>query len=361
MAAPLLANILGRGAVEAGAEAVKPTGEGPLTAGVIGAAKGVLPGVVQSGLGALLGPTKDTLNTQRAIKALKGSVSKEVGAFLDVENPAALLKRSTPRAMTKAAGANLDTMEASISKGLGTKKFSIISGNQVAPRTFDDVRAEIKQLREAGSQGYATPELRGKARDALKKAAVIEADLVRQMPPKLAQQYKEATARHAADMDAVRWVRALHKREALMGGVNPQDRPGIAAAELAVNKPHLGTAAVHGTIGGLEAATGRGFGAAYHLGRGAAALGKRNPLRPASKVSTTLPAITGALGGLGTAAGQTAIGPKAAEAATDNFGKGIVPRPVEPIPIINSREDLFKYLLDQYYKGSIKPPGSVQK
>jgi hypothetical protein len=320
-------NVLGRAAVEAGAEALSPTGQGPLSAGVKGAAKGVLPGLVQGGFGAALGPTADTLRAQKAMKALKGSVSPEVGAMLDLENPAALLKRSTPRAMTKAAGANLDKMEAEVSKALGNQKFTVGTpqfqfpthlaqrmgpGGAKPPlpgRSFEEVRGQIKELREVAEGRFNTPELRGAAKKALAQAAQLESEMVAQMPPKIAQQYKEATARHAADMDAVRWVRALHKREALMGGVNPQDRPGLAEAERQVTKGGgTGSAAVHGGIGALEAAMGRGYGAAYHLARAGQGIGKTSPLRPASKVATTVPRISGALGGIGTAAGQTAVG-----------------------------------------------------
>jgi hypothetical protein len=301
-------NILGRAGVEAGAEALSPTGQGPLAAGLKGAAKGVLPGMVQGGLGAMLGPSADTIKAQKAMKALKGSVSPEVGAFLDESNPAALLKRSTPRQMTKAAGTNLDAMEAYVSKQLGNKKFSIISGPAVAQRTFDDVRAEIKALREAGSQGYSTPELRGKAKDSLKQAAMIEADMLRQMPPELVKKYQTATARHAADMDAVRFVRALHKREMLMGGASATDRPGLADAQKALEKRGLGKVALYGGLSALEGATGRGYGAAYYGSKAMANLGKASPLRPASKVASTVPRISGALGGIGTAAGQTKFG-----------------------------------------------------
>ena len=61
-------NILGRAGLEAAQEAIAPTGKGPLTAGVEGAMKGTLPGIVQGGLGVAFGPARDTIRTSRATK-----------------------------------------------------------------------------------------------------------------------------------------------------------------------------------------------------------------------------------------------------------------------------------------------------
>jgi hypothetical protein len=314
------ANVLGRGAVEAGAEALSPTGQGPLSAGVSGAAKGVLPGLAQAGVGALFGPSKDTIQVEKAAQALKKAVSPEVAALIKPNEPASLMSRRIVQKMGRVAGAALDKMEAEVEKALGPK-WQLVGGTpgpttglftasgrpsaQPSGQTFAEVRTEIKRLREIASYDRQTSAATAQA--AKKDAARLEQTLLSQMPPEVAAKYRTALEAHTKDMDAVRWVKGLQQENKIRGGVNPQDRPELAAADRAVPKGSKGKAAIHGVLGAAEAATGRGLGAGYHLGRAADQMRAGGPLRPAQKVSQTLPAITRGLVGTGTAAGQTVV------------------------------------------------------
>lgn len=337
---PMLGNILGRGALEAGTEAINPTGKGPLQAGLEGGMKGVLPGVAQGALGAILGPSKATINVERAARAMKADLSPEVAAVLNPSKPAEVLSRATPKAMTDAAGKNLDRAEAEIGKKLGDLRFTTVGPlaqglkmtpaqqtafdamspaaqaqvrAQMAPavgagsqgKTFDEIRSEIKSLREQGKfNRETTPE---KALAARKQANALEQTMLAQMPPDVAQQYRMMTAQHQRDMDAVRLLEGFQKQNRLIGGANPVDRPALAEAQKALTSGGKGSAAIHGLIGTAEAATGHGLGAAYHLGRAAQGVG-RSILRPGKTSSVAVPRITGALGGGAVSAGQTAIG-----------------------------------------------------
>lgn len=325
-------NVAGRAGVEAGAEALFPTGKGPLAAGVQGGVKGVLPGLTQGGLGAILGPTKDTIRVQKAAQALKGAVSPEVAAHIDPSKPASLLSRNTTRKMTKAAGANLDKAEADVEKALGEgfRFKGVTAGGGQGPAlytasglripgglpgvgsqgdTFSELRSKIKELRDIGARQYSSPEMSETARSAMKDARKLEDRMLAQMPPKIAEMYRRALTQHASDSDAIRWVKGLQQENAIRGGVNPQDRPALAAAEAALPRVGGGArGAIHGTLGALEALGGRPIGAGYHLGRTADVLASKGPLRPAQRVSGPVSAITrgvGALGGVGTARAQS--------------------------------------------------------
>lgn len=324
------ANMLGRGAVEGGAEALNPTGQGPLGAGVSGAIKGVLPGLVQGAVGLGLGPTKDTLQVAKAAGAVKKAVSPEVGALINPDNPASLLSKRTAQKMERAAGVNLDKMEAELEKSLGPKfrvqgvggssaqmpALYTPSGTRIPGglpltgsqgQTFAEVRSEIKRLREIAKydKGASTDT----AQAAKKDAAKLEQKLLAQMPPALAQRYRKALDAHAKDMDAVRWVRGLQREQALRGGVNPQDRPELAQAERAIDKGGRLRAGIHGSLGAAEALTGRPIGAGYHMGRAADQMRSQGPLRPAQGVSQTVPAITRGILGLGAAQAQKPLMP----------------------------------------------------
>jgi hypothetical protein len=314
------ANVLGRGAVEAGAEALSPTGQGPLAAGMSGAMKGVLPGLAQASVGAVLGPSKDTIQVQKAAQALKKAVSPEVAALIKPNEPASLMSRRMVQKMGRVAGAALDKMEAEVEKALGPKwqmvggtpgpttggfTASGRPGSQPSGQTFAEVRTEIKRLREIANYDRQTSAATAQA--AKKDAARLEQTLLAQMPPEIAAKYRTALETHTRDMDAVRWVKGLQRENQIRGGVNPQDRPELAAADRAVSSGGKGKAALHGIMGAAEAATGRGLGAGYHLGRAADQMRSGGPLRPAQKASQTFPAITGAFGGVGTAAAQSAL------------------------------------------------------
>jgi hypothetical protein len=313
------ANILGRGVFEAGAEAISPTGQGPLAAGMSGAVKGVLPGLAQAGVGAVLGPSKDTIQVEKAAQALKKAVSPEVAALIKPNEPASLMSRRTVQKMGRVAGAALDKMEAEVEKALGPKwqmtggtpgpttglyTASGRPGSQPSGQTFAEVRTEIKRLREIASYDRQTSAATAQA--AKKDAARLEQTLLSQMPPEIATKYRTALEAHTRDMDAVRWVKGLQRENQIRGGVNPQDRPELAAADRAVPKGGKGKAAIHGVLGAAEAATGRGLGAGYHLGRAADNMRAGGPLRPAQTTSQTIPAITRGILGTGTAAAQTA-------------------------------------------------------
>jgi hypothetical protein len=260
-------------------------------------------------------------------------VSPEVGALIDPSKPAQLLSGKTVKGMQKAAGANLDEMEATIEKALGPnvrfqiegqagttpKLFSAqgtpITGGlppelmaritgQPQGKTFGEIRAQIKELRGLGDRRYGSPEMADTARAALRDAQKLEAELVRQLPGPLATQYQAALARHATDSQAIRWVKGLQQENAIRGGVNPQDNPALAAANIAVERGGGKLkGAIHGALGAAEVATGRPIGAGYHLGR-AADVSKIGPLRPGGSVPNLIPRVAGAGAGTGTSAIQ---------------------------------------------------------
>ncbi len=327
------ANVLGRGAVEGGAEALSPTGQGPLSAGVQGALKGVLPGVVQGGVGLAMGPGKGTLKVAEAAQALKKSVSPEVAKFINPKDPASLLSKRTAQKMQQAAGTNLDKMEADVEKMLGPKfrvqgtggagsqqpALYTASGTRIQGglplqgsqgQTFAEVRSEIKRLREIANydKGAGTETAQAARKDAQK----LEQTLLRQLPPDAAKRYQAGTAQHTADSDAIRWVKAQQKRNAVAGGANPIDRPGLAEAETSMNRAQggAGKALVHGGVSLLEAAKGFLPGAGYHGARAMEGMRGAGPLRPGNP-SQTLPAITRGILGLGTAQAQKPLLPPA--------------------------------------------------
>ena len=138
--------------------------------------------------------------------------------------------------------------------------------------------------------------------------------------------------------------------------------------------------AILGVLSGMVGGhAGGGMGMALPGGAGGEFIGQRLGQMlpkygnlPATPQAAAIKALLSKLGGVAGTKGPLApstptgpgvlsmLGPTSAEAATSR-DKGITPQSVQPVPIINSRADLLKYLLDQYYKGSIKPPGSVQK
>ena len=317
----LFGNILGRGAVEAGSEILKPTGEGPLSAGARGMAKGVIPGVAQGALGAVLGPTKDTLRVQKMIQALKTELSPELASLITPSRPGATLSARVLRKMERAAGKKLDSMEAELSQGLRGQQFDLIDpSKRVATpagfgyaksrsATFEEIRQEIKDLREAAEIDRNSPFFHGQSQKNMKASAAIEADLLRQLQSlkkgNLAERYEAAITQHAKDSEALRELRAMQESNQLAGGANPQDRPGLARAQKALSPGVPASALVHGAVGALEGALGRPGAAAWQGGRLADILRSRGPLNPAQR---PLPArvlgIPGAVAGTGLSAGQ---------------------------------------------------------
>ena len=322
----VLGNVLGRGAVEGGIAAASGE-ESPLAATIGGAAKGVLPGLAQAGIGAAVGPTRDTLQVQKAAKALRGELSPELAKLIDPNKPASLLSRNTVKSLRDAAGANLDKVEADITGKLGDQRFTIGANAQAAPgffsaqgtpikggipaelmariqgkpagQSFEEIRAKIKDLRSIGDKQYGSPEMARTARAAMQDARELEQSLLKQMPSDLATQYKSALQQHAKDSEAIRWLKDVQKQNSVSGGANPIDRPGLGKAQEAISQKGgpLKTA-LHGALGATEAVMGKGIGAAYHLGRAAdtSRMGQ-GPLKPQKTVPSLLPKITSGVGG----------------------------------------------------------------
>src|SRR5712691_9443202 len=87
-AGQLGANMLGRAAVQGASEFAKPPEDRNVMGGIIsGAAKGVLPGLAQGTASMIGGPSKATLQTQKAIQAIKKEASPGISALLDVTKP----------------------------------------------------------------------------------------------------------------------------------------------------------------------------------------------------------------------------------------------------------------------------------
>jgi hypothetical protein len=289
-----------------------------------------------------MGATKDTLGAQKSLKALKGELSPELAKIIDPSKPSSLLSKGTVKSLQQAAGANLDKMESEIAKSLGpdfrfrpittagpgplskdeqairsilgvrpgeaTPYMSKAQGlrPEVQGETFQEIRAKIKELREIGDRQYSVPEMRATAKAAIEDARKLEEGLIAQLPPNLAERYRQGIAQHARDSGAIRWVKGRQAENALAGGVNPIDRPGLAEADAALQKGGGALkGALHGALGAAEAATGRGIGAAYHLGRAAdVTKGAQGPLRPQGRVPNIVPRVAGAASGAGTSALQ---------------------------------------------------------
>lgn len=278
----LLGNILGQAGAGAAGEMIdKPAGQRDVTgAALSGARAGVLPGLLQGGLGAILGPNKATIKTQKQIGDIRGAVSPEVAAVMPGKGkPATLLKSETPNKMGDAAGDLLDTMEKEVEKKLAGMKFRRMAPNgQLFPKgneNFIQMRDEIKRLREeANYNDHPLWGSKGAALKARKEANQLETAMLQQMPPDVARQYVDAMRAHRKNMDAVRYVRGLQENNAIEGKVNPYDNPGLGQA--ARHDPSKGPSAskvAHGALGAVEAVTGRPWGAAYNLSRAAGGKG----------------------------------------------------------------------------------------
>lgn len=302
------ANIFGRGALDAGIAAA--TGGNVVGAGLSGAAKGVLPGLAQGAVGALHGPTKDTMDVQKAIQGIQKSVSPAVAKVLDIENPAALLSRAAIRKMKKAASETFAATEGTLDADLTGFNFSINN----TPMQFAQLRKQIRELRDVGDRQWQSPIMADRARKSVRKAAQMERDMVEQLRAAgknaQADQYEKAIAQYAADSDAVRWVRGLHQQEQLMGGVNAQDRPGLAEAQKALKSTGRASGALHGAIGAVELAAGKPGSAGWQFGRAADTI-RGGPLKPAQSAPQRSPwrnlTAPGPLAGSATAGGQSLL------------------------------------------------------
>jgi hypothetical protein len=208
--------------------------------------------------------------------------------------------------MKKAAQANLDTMETQLDQVFnapGKKPILFVDPRnpQIAGKTlgpngqpvmvpneipFQSLRNEIKILRDQGERAYKskTQDMAKQAALDMRDAARMEADIVRQMRAKgltkEAAQYESAISQYAADNDAIRFIRAKQAEQALPGGANPQDRPGLEQADKDLKKKNnIAHNLIHGTLGVAKTMLGHPAAAGYH-GAKAAQGATAGPLKP---------------------------------------------------------------------------------
>src|SRR5262245_21202625 len=193
----ILGNMLGRGAGEAGAQALAPQpNQDVVEAGLTGMMKGILPGVTQGAVGALAGPSRSTLRVQKAINWIKEGTSPEVGAMLEPTKPGSFLASAMPKQMQKAASGNFQSMEEEVSKLLGPAfRFSMTipgtlqtaSGrsagtwNSQVQLTYEEMRQQIKKLNDFGERPYKSEILNDRARRAKNEADRMTQDMMAQM------------------------------------------------------------------------------------------------------------------------------------------------------------------------------------
>lgn len=316
IAGPLAANIAGRAILEGGAAAAND--EDAIKAGLQGAIHGILPGIVQSAASGILGPSKDTLRTQKAIAGIRQEVSPQVAATLDAATPGNLLHPQTLRAMGKAASDTWNPIEGIIDANLANTKFQI--GNR--PETYASLREQIRNLREL-SDAQRMNMLRGEAAKNKKLAGQLESDMLRQMRQQgqgaTAEMYEKGLAQYERDMSARRFVMDLQNRNKLFGGANAQAQPGLADAQEALMSGKKASTMMHGALGAAEAAMGKTVGAGWQFSRAADQM-KGGPLRPAAQAPVYNP-LTAAIApppllAAAASGGQSLFMPSAAEAAT---------------------------------------------
>lgn len=286
-------NIAGSAGINALSELFKPPAQRNVSeAALTGAAEGVLPGLVQGAGTGIFGGNRDALKLGKAMGAILGKtreVSEGVAKALSLSKPEALLSRSTLRMIRRAAGKTLDAIENDIAKELQGAKFtSFIPGSNIRTPipslTFEEIRNTIKSLRTINPEQRINGRLTDTARQSLASAAQIEKDLLSQIramgKPELAEKLTNGLSQFATDMDAFRFVQGLQRRNTILGGVNPQDRPSLAQAARALSSRVSPQAAAQGGVGGLELLTGRPVGASFQLGRFLSALRPSGPLNP---------------------------------------------------------------------------------
>lgn len=279
------------GAVGAGESAMQ--GESPNEGLLQGLVRQALPAFVQ-GVGAVaIGPARHkviaTKEASKAAGAFKGTrVSPNVAALIDPKNPRLLGSQRTAEALDKAAGANLDVMEAAVGSQLGGVVFHTTNAQGLpAQLPFQAIRAQIKALRSHGDAYYAELQKGIQVSPAMMQQHInnqiavkaIETDMLQQMRAQgfrtQADLYEKSLRQYEYDKHFIRAVKDYQASGLTLGNANATDYPELWKASRSLSPTMGGTGssnldagtAAHGIMGIGAASKGHSIAAGYGIGR----------------------------------------------------------------------------------------------